>query len=242
MPWSSLDSWEPCVVRLGTDDAAALHPETPELAGDELLLWRDVLDTQVVDVRGHRVERVGDLLLTEVGSDEPGPGCALEVAAAEVGASSVARRLHLGALAGRLHEAAIDWADIHLAAGRGHELQLSTTTAAMHTLDGPELAELVARLSTPSATDVLVAVPHERAAAALAASHPAVRHRLAVHLPKPHADAILEHLPPSTAQRLHTARRAHRERGRSHLRWHRHRGWRRTLPPGGGDGTGRNPG
>lgn len=241
MDWSSFEAWEPAIVRLSVDGPATAA-EAPELADDEVLLWRDVLDSQVVDVRGHRVERVGDLLLTEVESDEPGPGFVLELAAAEVGAAAVARRLHLASLAHRLDERAIDWADIHLAAGRGHELQLSTTSAAMHALDGPELAQLVARLSTPSATDVLVAVPHERAAAALAASHPSVRHRLAVHLPNSHADAILEHLPTSTAQRLHAARRAHRERGRSRLRWHRHRGWRRTLPPGGGDPTGQAPG
>ena len=49
------------------------------LGPDELLLARDVLDTQIVDTAGRRVQRVGDVLLVRL------PDSHLEVVAVDVG-------------------------------------------------------------------------------------------------------------------------------------------------------------
>jgi hypothetical protein len=165
------------------------------LAADELLLVRDVLDTQIVDVVGHRVNRVGDVLLDRYDHH-------LRAVAVEVGASSVLRRLGLGRGAARPD--AIDWQDLHLTSDRGHTVQLATTTAALHRLDPVELAELVARLPSDDAVEVLAAVPPERADAALEVSHPHVRRRL---------ERIMATPEPAPA------------------RWHRLRGWDRHRGP-----------
>jgi len=194
--WSSVDpsSFGADEIRLtqAPDDA----PGTG-LAARELLLVRDVLDTQIVDVVGHRVNRVGDVLLDAYDHH-------LRAVAVEVGASSVLRRLGLSRR--RSQPVAIDWQDLHLTSDRGHTVQLATTTAAVHRLDAVELAELVARLPSDDAVEVLATVPPERAHAALEVSHPHVRDRLR---------RIMATREPAPA-------RWHRLRG-----WDRHRGPRR---------------
>ena len=55
----------------------------------------------------------------------------------------------------RLAPVAVDWEDLHLTSSRGHVVQLSTDTTGFRKLDAQGLAELLARLSTGKATDVI---------------------------------------------------------------------------------------
>ena len=103
-------------------------PEPRELYDDELLVGRDVLDTQIVDVVGHRVNRVGDVLF------EPEDGLLVPVGV-EVGPASLIRRLGLRRSADRLAEHVVAWTDLHLTSARGHTVQLATSAAALHRLD-----------------------------------------------------------------------------------------------------------
>lgn len=146
--------------------------DVPGGAGDQVLLRRDVLDTQVVDVAGKRLARVADVLLEETGDGT------LSVVAVEIGAAGVWRRLGLRRLADRTPVRALAWADLHLTSQHGHALQLTTPGAAVHRLAGPELAALVAHLPTSQGADILAAVSPDSAAAALSAAHPRVSARL----------------------------------------------------------------
>ncbi|MBX5470500.1 MAG: PRC-barrel domain-containing protein [Thermoleophilaceae bacterium] len=107
--------------------------------GEWLLLGRDVLDAQVIDVSRRRLARVGDVLLTA----DPPP---LRVDQVDVGLGAVARRLGLRRLSRRLPDDVVAWRDLHLASGVGHALQLATPDATVHHLGADELAEVVARL------------------------------------------------------------------------------------------------
>lgn len=225
VPWTDVAEWQDGRLRLAAGARTIpVDGQAPPLAADELLAVRDVLDTQIIDIDGRRVERVGDVLL-----ETPGRS-GLEVAAADVGFGPVCRRLGLRRLAERFGERAIDVADLHLTSERGHVVQLGTTSAAMHRLDAAELAQLVARLSTEHAADVLEVVPPERAAAAVAASHPEVRRRVLRSMRPRRARLVLEALPAELATR---ARRHLGEPRATGRRLRRHRGWRRRLPPGG---------
>lgn len=82
--WESLAVFEPQMVQL-RDGAEA--PER-ELTDTELLLRRDVLDCQIVDLAGRRLLRVGDV---EMRASEG----RLSVVAVEVGTAAVLRRLGL---------------------------------------------------------------------------------------------------------------------------------------------------
>jgi hypothetical protein len=204
-----------------TSLSAYASPVDPSLEDHELLLARDVLDTQVVDLAGHRLSRVSDVLLV-ARSDG-----LLEVAAVDVGAGSLLRRMGFHRLGDRFAPVAVDWADLHLTSRRGHVVQLATATTGVHRLHASELAELLARLSTDKAVDVVRAVHPARSAAALHASHPELGHRL-LHTLAPHeVRRLIEAAPPALARRLaelHASPATRRRQLRTS-------GWRVRRPP-----------
>src|ERR1700731_2034830 len=58
-----------------------------------LLLERDLLDQQIIDVHGHKVVRVNDVDLVWENWEENGPDLSLRIAEAEVGMRGAVRRL-----------------------------------------------------------------------------------------------------------------------------------------------------
>ncbi|MFN8052635.1 MAG: hypothetical protein U0Q22_14405 [Acidimicrobiales bacterium] len=142
------------------------------LAEDELRLVRDVLDTQIVDVDGRRIVRVGDVIL-----ERPAEG-GLQAAAVDVGIGSVCHRLGLRSLAARLDEQAVPWDALHLTSARGHAVQLATPKANLHRLGPEELAVVLAAISTSSGRDVLAAVEPDLAEAALGVAPSSLAERL----------------------------------------------------------------
>ena len=121
---------------------------TEALGEHEILLVRDVLDTQVVDVVGSRLARVADVVLARTAEGR------LELLGVEVGFGGVLRRLRLAALV-RSGEDIVAWSDLHLTSERGHAVQLGTPRSAVHHLNARGLAELVSRVDTESATEIL---------------------------------------------------------------------------------------
>ena len=147
VPWTAVATFEPSEIQLR--DVGPLNPfligrrELP-LEPDELLLVRAVLDTQIIDVVGHRRLRVADVVITRLADGR------LEVAAVDVGGAAVWRRLGLQWLSQRFARRPGDWKDLHLTSARGHDVHLATTTAAVHQLDAQGLAELLTRLDLTS--------------------------------------------------------------------------------------------
>lgn len=163
------------------------------LGAGEILLKRDVLDTQVVDIVGQRLARVADVVLARTRSGR------LELLGVEVGFSGVLRRLGL-----RTAPAAQDvvaWPDLHLTSERGHKVQLSTPRSAVHRLNARTLAALVSRVDTDSATEILAAEEPAMAAEAVRAAHPAVGERLLRAMRRHQADRIVDSMPAEHASR-----------------------------------------
>jgi sporulation protein YlmC with PRC-barrel domain len=119
------------------------------LAVDEILLRRDVLDTQIVDIAGQRLTRVADVVLARRRDGR------LHIIGVEVGFGAVLRRLRVKRLAARANSDAVAWSDLHLTSARGHAVQLGTPRSAVHLLDARGLASLVSRLDVESAAEVL---------------------------------------------------------------------------------------
>ncbi len=98
VPWAAIESFENTCV-LVRDPMTRPHSRSPSttdaLDDDEILLVRDVLDTQIVDVVGQRLARVADVVLTRTADDR------LELVGVEVGFGGVLRRLGLRRLAAR---------------------------------------------------------------------------------------------------------------------------------------------
>ena len=226
VPWSAVHSFEHAAVSLRPEVVLATfavdptHP--PPLAPGELLLVRDVLDTQIVDVDHHRVARVADVML-----DRPADG-RLDVVAVDVGLSGLLRRLGLRGIGERLPEHAIDWDDLHLTSNRGHASQLATTTAAVHRLDSRDLAELLTRLRVEAGADVLNKVGPTRAASAIARTHPAVGRSLLRALEPTQADRLVREMPRGSAAHY---RRIVAGEPLPRRRALRTKGWRHNRPP-----------
>jgi hypothetical protein len=224
VPWSAVESFEHTgvLLREGTDASRLTISSTVgELGDDELLLERDVLDTQIVDVAGQRLARVADVVLTRTADER------LELVGVEVGFGGVLRRLGLHRLAGRSGEDVVAWTDLHLTSDRGHSVQLATPRSAVHHLDAAGLAALVSRLDTESAIDVLTRVGPETAAEAVLGAHPAVGERVLRAMPADDASEIVAAMPTEHATRWrHRLARTPLLGGRHFVRsrvWHRRR-------------------
>jgi sporulation protein YlmC with PRC-barrel domain len=139
-PWSAVEAFD-SEVRL-RDTTGVEPPQRP------LLLGRHVLDSQVVDLDGKRVRRVGDVELVE----DDGR---LRLAAVDVGTGALVRRLGFHAFARRLRGRRVDWQRLHVVARPAHALQLAAPAAAVHRLDEDELATLVEQLPPTHGEEVI---------------------------------------------------------------------------------------
>ncbi len=226
VPWDAVAALHRGLVVLRTADlgpfridsvADALHPA-------EILLRRDLLDTQVVDVAGQRLARVGDVLLTRTAD------VGLDVAGIEVGFGAVLRRLGLSGLAGGARTDIVSFADLHLTSERGHAVQLSTPRSALHRLGPRDLAALVSRVDTDSATEILSVREPTVAAEALAAAHPDISERVLRAMPRRLAARVVAAMPAEPAgrwrQRLAGAPDLERRLLRSRVWSRRHLNWR----------------
>lgn len=198
-PWAAVESFRHTglVLADGTDDPATFATTSiaDTLGADEILLGRDVLDTQVVDVVGQRLARVAEVVLARAGQNR------LELVGVEVGIGGVLRRLGLPRLAARSGEDALAWTDLHLTSERGHAVQLATPRSTVHHLDARGLAALVSRLDTESATQILAARGPDVAAEVIRASQPDVGERVLRAMPHRDAAEIVAAMPADHASR-----------------------------------------
>jgi MgtE intracellular N domain len=226
VPWETVADLGPTGVRLRdatSVESYAVDELDTTLADDEIALRRDLLDSQIVDVRRQRMARVSDVYLNWL------PAGQLEVAAVDVGMAALLRRLGQHRIASRYPDRAVDLADLYLTSARGHSVQLATRSPVVHQLDARGLAELLARLDVERATDVLQAVGPGRAAEAVESSHPAVGTRLMLALSPAEAAPVLDELPPDRARHFRMLRA--RPRALTSRRLKRHAGWRVHHPP-----------
>jgi sporulation protein YlmC with PRC-barrel domain len=113
IPAAEVVRWDAREIVLGPGHAQV--DAEPELGA--VLLGRDVLDTQIVDVAGRRVTRVADVMLTERDGR-------LRVVGVDVGAGAVVRRLGLARLGARLAERRLPWDGLHPLHDRARSLVL----------------------------------------------------------------------------------------------------------------------
>jgi hypothetical protein len=190
VPATAVESIARSSVRLKSDETDYSFTSIDEALGvDEILLVRDVLDTQIVDVAGQRLARVADVVLAhrrDIG---------IEIIGVEAGFGGVLRRLGFGRLARRLPADAVAWSDLHLTSGRGHTVQVTMPRSATRLLDARGLARLVARLDTQSATEVLAAKEANLVAEVIRTSHPAVGERMLRAMPDFEAARVVGAMP-----------------------------------------------
>jgi sporulation protein YlmC with PRC-barrel domain len=209
--WDTVTDFRTARVVLSSEPDGLDTGLAEALAPDEILLKRDVLDTQIVDVVGQRLARVADVVLARTADGR------LELLGVEVGFSGVLRRL--GVRRPPAGEDIVAWSDLHLTSERGHAVQLSTPRAAVHRLDARGLAALVSRMDTDSATEILAAKEPAVAADTVRSVHPEVGERMLRAMPRQLAERIVASMPAEYAGRWrHRLTRHQRWRGRRFLR------------------------
>jgi CBS domain-containing protein/sporulation protein YlmC with PRC-barrel domain len=124
----------------------------------ELLLVKDVLDRQVIDVRGTRVVRVNDLYVSR------GPD-GYRVVALDTGGRAILRRLVPGNMRGRFAGRALtDWREVEYLMSDTPSVRLRSTHVKLRKLRPQELARILAALSKQEGAEVISALDDEQAA------------------------------------------------------------------------------
>jgi CBS domain-containing protein len=126
----------------------------------EVLLRRDVLDHQLIDITGRRIVRVNDVQLTEI---EGG----YRVVGVDISPHALLRRLGPRALAGRLSgRHIIDWTDVQYLASTA-PVQLKVSYDRLAELHPVDLARIVDALSYRESAEIVAALDDETAAETL---------------------------------------------------------------------------
>ena len=160
---------------------------------NEVLLARDVLDKQLIDVDGKRVVRVNDVQLIEA-ADE------WRVTGADVSLQGLWRRLApAGFIGSRKPVEVIDWADVGYLATDAATVQLKSSTGKLARLHPVEIARLAEALSYHHGSEVVESLDDETAAEILE-EMPAERQvRILGDMDEERAADILEWMSPDEA-------------------------------------------
>jgi len=158
----------------------------------EVLLLRDVIDQQIVDLEGARVIRVNDLKLAKVNED-------VRLIAADVGLSGMLRRLGLLGLASWLFsffrknvpEQMIGWDHVQNLSG-GKIAVPSKTITDLHPAD---VAHIISQVQTEKRTEIFSALTEKTAAEALHELEPMIGAVLISTLDTKKALGVLEKMP-----------------------------------------------
>jgi hypothetical protein len=129
-----------------------------------------LFDRQIVDLDGRSVTRIGDVVLC-------GESGQLEVAAVEVGAAAVLRRLGFGRLAARLEPHLLPIDRLHLPSAAAGALLLDAPRARLEELEPETVTDLLSRLPVPVAEHAVRHSRHRDAVARHARMRRRRRHR-----------------------------------------------------------------
>lgn len=204
--WGELALFNRVVVSL-KGEAEALpqafqpsEPSGPSDTDDEILVRRDILDKQIVDVDGARVVRVNDIRLNPVNE-------ALCVAAVDVGFRGILRRLgYLGvwdalgeALNRPLPRREIGWQFVQPLGMNLSRLTLTITRDKLSDLHPADLANIIAQLPAQNVSAVLNSLDMEAAGEAFGEMEPEDSSRVLSQMDSEHAADVLEEMPPDEA-------------------------------------------
>jgi sporulation protein YlmC with PRC-barrel domain/flagellar motor switch protein FliG len=183
--------------------------------GDEyLLLERDLLDQQIIDVHGHKVVRVNDVeLVWEVpdhsanGHDGHAPGLSLRIAGVEVGMRGAVRRLLKGLpagtvdrVAGRFRTSVIPWEFVDLIdRDPARRVRLKIEQDRLAKMHPSDLADILEELAPAERQALFTSLDEEVAAEALEEVEPRMQKALIESLDSEQVAGIVEEMDPAAA-------------------------------------------
>jgi magnesium transporter len=159
----------------------------------EVLLARDVLDKQLIDVDGKRVVRVNDVQIIEAAGQ-------WRVTGADVSLQGLWRRLAPAGFVGtRTPVEVIDWADVGYLATDAATVQLKSSSDKLARLHPVEIARLAEAFSYHHGTEIVEALDDETAAETLEEMPAEHQARILGDMDEERAADILEWMSPDEA-------------------------------------------
>ena len=176
-------------VRLNSD-ILDLRPFTRREG--EVLLARDVLDKQLIDVDGKRVVRVNDVQIIEAASD-------FRVTGADVSLIGLWRRLAPAFMRSGRPVEVIDWADVGYLATDAATVQLKSSRGKLARLHPVEIARLAEAFSYQHGAEIVESLDDETAAETLEEMAAARQAQIIGDMDEERAADILERMSPDEA-------------------------------------------
>jgi CBS domain-containing protein/sporulation protein YlmC with PRC-barrel domain len=197
LPWEELSIFNRRII-----SSRKREEEIPEgsPSKDHLLIGRDILDKQIVDINGAKVVRVNDVKLTEEG----GAACLSDV---DVGMRGILRRLGVErrgdaffrAIRHPLRSQLISWALIQPLEPKLDRLSLSVSRDAISDLHPADIAQIMSDLAPEERQEFFEKLDPETAAEALHELEPEVQADIIAEMDKEQAADIIEQMPPDEA-------------------------------------------
>ncbi|SNS48577.1 CBS domain-containing protein [Granulicella rosea] len=202
------------VCALRWNDAGGLQTQADQapipLPADEnyLMLERDLLDQQIIDVHGHKVVRVNDVDL--VWERQPDESLQLRIAEVEVGLRGAARRLLKGLpvsavdrLACRIRPSVIPWDFVDLIdRDPARRVRLKIEQDKLSKMHPSDLADILEELAPAEREALFSSLDEEVAAEALEEVQPKMQKTLIEGLDSERIAGILEEMDPGAAADL----------------------------------------
>jgi magnesium transporter len=186
----------------------------PELLPEDetfLLLERDLLDQQIIDIHGHKVVRVNDVdLIWENCQQENGPDLALRIAEVEVGMRGAVRRLLKGfpekpvhQIAARFSASVIPWDFVDLIdRDPARRVKLNIEQDRLSSMHPSDIADILEELAPAERQALFSSLDEEVAAEALEEVKPKMQQSLIESLDSEDVAAIVEEMDPGAAADL----------------------------------------
>lgn len=195
--WEDIQLFNSFVITTVSTDCP--RPDYTPREGD-IMMKRDILDKQIVDVNGAKVVRVNDLKL----GNHRDLLCAFAV---DVGLSGLMRRLGYQAFVNRIagllsrelphHE--ISWEYVQPLDMNASSLALTVARDQMAEMHPADIANIISQIPSSSISTVLTTLDSETAGEAIHELEPELRSRVMSQLDDEHASEILEEMAPDEA-------------------------------------------
>jgi magnesium transporter len=199
LPWTDVDAIDESGARLHT---SSIDITNFQQRPNEIRLWLDLQDKQIVDVEGRKIVRVNDIQLAPVRGR-------LRLIAVDVGLAGILRRLGLSGPGERLARALglpienyIEWKDVDPVESSVSSLKLRVPHQALSTLHPADVAHIVEQLAPRDRAGIMAALEEGRAADVLEELSAEDQVDVLDDLPSERAADILEEMGPDEAADL----------------------------------------
>ena len=190
------------------------HPESLPTDDSFLLLERDLLDQQIIDVHGHKVVRVNDVDLIWEHCDESGrqngDALSLRIAEVEIGMRGAVRRLLKGLpkepvnrISARFSASCIPWDFVDLIErDPARRVRLKIEQDRLSKMHPSDIADILEELAPPERHALFLSLNEEVAAEALEEVKPKMQQSLIESLDSEQIAGIVEEMDPGAAADL----------------------------------------